>query len=387
MGDEDDLELYPEECGTNTGWFVDLQLDKTLFYGQDYAFAFGIVNPEKMPPTYLNEWRFETRVDGVILHLKRGIQSFTLEQLKLFKITPYDTTALRGLAKMMFTLRSDKAVPGGSKIVIQAPQGFVFQCGFFRTIGLSPTTTCSAKVTKITFTVDTQDFKVANSKMQIIAYAQNPQYTPQPNFWSVQIISPLGQAVDTLDDFPGYDITGGIVSRVLAQFPYKGQRNSITVEIFPTTIMNQADNGNEIVVTGPEGFVFTENCTEFALRFSNMEQIDDRYPNRDQYYFPPDGTTCQGNGLNELVVRLPNGAGLLTPYNYTIDVKTTNPKHDLNDTANVWKVVTRVNNPDYYRVIDANLSFEGFFLREPQKRQEDLSASWGLPLLFIALLS
>ena len=38
------------------------------------------------------------------------------------------------------------------------------------------------------------------------------------------------------------------------------------------------------------------------FRFSNLEQIDDRYPNRDQYNFPPLGTTCYGSGAERLTV-------------------------------------------------------------------------------------
>merc|ERR1711964_62661 len=152
-------------------------------------------------------------------------------------------------------------------------------------------------------------------------------------------------------------------------------------------IMNQADGGNEIVLTAPEGFKFRKNCTDFELRFSNMWQIDYRYPNKEQYTFPPAGTTCTGDEKNVLTVRLPDGAGLLTPYNYTIAAEVENPKYDLNDSANVWRVITRVNNPHTYRVVDANLSFEGFYLREPHKREEDISGSWATSLLLLLLVS
>merc|ERR1712070_1007200 len=97
--------------------------------------------------------------------------------------------------------------------------------------------------------------------------------------------------------------------------------------------------------------------------------------NADQYLFPPQPLTCIGNDNlrdPQLTVRLPDGAGLLAPYNYTIEVEIVNPAFDplANDTVDsTWQIITRVSNqicdvpgavelPDgscgMYREVDAN---------------------------------
>lgn len=224
---------------------------------------------------------------------------------------------------------------------------------------------CYARGARAEFTVDTQDAKPAMFLMGIIAYATNPEFTPQPNEWGVTILGPLGTHIDTLEGYQGFDITGAILSRVIASFPFKGQRNPIMLEIIPSTIMNQADDGNIIVIRAPKGFIFPFNCSGFNFDFSNKEQLDDRYPNREQYAFPPVGTSCRGSGKEVLTVALPTGAGLLAPYNYTIQATVMNPKYDLNGT-NKWSVLTAVSQAGYERTVDANRSFDGFFLRELQ---------------------
>merc|ERR1712118_205647 len=63
------------------------------------------------------------------------------------------------------------------------------------------------------------------------------------------------------------------------------------------------------------------------------------------------------------IVRLPEGAGLLAPYNYTIEVELVNPAFDpnANDTVDAtWQIITRVSNADIYREVDANRSFEPY---------------------------
>merc|ERR1711869_126823 len=85
----------------------------------------------------------------------------------------------------------------------------------------------------------------------------------------------------------GYDITGAIIASVDGSFKYYGQRSRLSMQFIPSTIMNQADVGNEIVIYAPDNYRFPRNCTDFSFRFSNMDQIDQRYPNADQYIFPP----------------------------------------------------------------------------------------------------
>jgi hypothetical protein len=378
--------FYDEGEGT---YYVLLKIDAMLEYGLDYAFQFGVTNaPLPEPPAYLNVFRFETLMDDVILHLKRNIPAFSLEQLKVFEITPYDTTSNLAMSKLEFLIQSDKVIPGGSKIEIYAPRGFVFTCAYFRTVGLAMTTTCYSKNAKAVFTVDTQDGKQPNARMMITVYAKNPNFTPQPNMWSIEILSPLGSSVDTRDLVPGFDITGSVITRVMSAFPFKSQRNPISIEFIPATIMNQADDGNDIVITAPIGFRFPENCTGFNFRFSDIDTIERRYPNKDQYNFPPPKTLCYGNGAEVLTVRLPNGAGLLAPYNYTIEANVMNPRYDLNDTT--WSIVTRVVNPEVgMRVVDANRSFEGFFLRDLQTIEDDMSGAhiFGLFWMMVALFA
>jgi hypothetical protein len=220
--------------------------------------------------------------------------------------------------------------------------------------------------------------------MLITAYARNPKFTPQPNMWSIKILSPLGSSVDTRDMVPGFDITGSVITRVMSSFPFKGQRNPIAIEFIPATIMNQADHGNDIVITAPIGFIFPENCSGFSFRFSDIDRIDRRYPNKEQYDFPPPQTQCYGNEGEVLTVRLPNGAGLLAPYNYTIEANVKNPRYDLNDTK--WSIVTRVVNPDVgMRIVDANRSFEGFYLRDFQTIEDDVSGAHIFGLVWMLL--
>jgi hypothetical protein len=249
----------------------------------------------------------------VILHLRRDIRAFQLERLKVFNIEPFDTTSQLPMAKLQLTLQSDKNIPGGSQIAVYAPRGFVFTCAYFRTQVLATTTTCYTKQNLARFTVDSQDAKPPNLLLGITVYATNPQFTPQPNYWGCDIISPLGSFVDTISEHDGYDITGAIIASVDGSFKYYGQRSRLSVQFIPSTIMNQADIGNEIVIYAPDNYRFPRNCTDFSFRFSNMEQIDARYPNADQYNFPPQPLTCTGNdNLRDphLIVRLPDGAGL-----------------------------------------------------------------------------
>merc|ERR1712134_228050 len=189
-------------------------------------------------------------------------------------IEPFDTTSQLPMAKLQLSLVSDKNIPGGSQIAVYAPRGFVFTCAYFRTQVLASTTTCYTKQNLARFTVDSQDPKPPNLLLGITVYATNPQFTPQPNFWGCDIISPLGSFVDTISETDGYDITGSII---------------------PSAIMNQADIGNEIVIRAPENYRFPRNCSDFSFRFSNMQQIDQRYPNADQYNFPPQPLSCAGN--------------------------------------------------------------------------------------------
>lgn len=61
--------------------------------------------------------------------------------------------------------------------------------------------------------------------------------------------------------FPGYDITGKMNVKIIADFAFKNLPNTITVQFVPTTIMNQADFMNLLVLNAPVGYVFPEECS------------------------------------------------------------------------------------------------------------------------------
>lgn len=274
---------------------------------------------------------------------------------------------------MTFSLMSNKYITGGSKIIITAPKGFGFTCKFFRTdSGLASTTTCfvldsgtnSRGVTtrsSAEFMIDSQDPKPKNSPFKLFVYVSNPEFTPQPNKWDFSIISPLGEYIDIREHVTGFDITGRLPTGVSASFPYKGEQNTLSVVFVPTTIMNQADNGNELVVTAPSGYVFDTDCGNTAFKFRHTTAPDEGQQSAyTTFVFPPPGTTCVGTN-NVVIIRLPNGYGLLKN-NYTLEMSVTNPPDVFN--SSTWQFMTRVSNPQLgSRIVDINRTIEGFDLR------------------------
>merc|ERR1719324_587955 len=317
-------------------------------------------------------WRFETLMNGVILHLYRGVPSFQLEEIKEVTITRGDTTALNPLHRLTFYMMSDKFIPGGSKIQIQAPNGFIFTCAFFRTDeGLSNTTTCYVRERNLAeFTIDSQDPKQPQTPFRLFVNLFNPEFTPQENHWSFEIISPLGQSIDIRDNVHGFDITGRVQVEVLPLFPYLGQNNPLRVRFVPSTIMNQADEGNELVLTAPSSYLFNKNCTGFYLRFSVTPDIPEDvggYPS--SFEFPPPGIQCIGFDNSTVVIRMPTSEGLsnqhtggLLKNNYTLEIDVLNPVN--HSASNTWTFVTRVRNPSGQRIVDANRTLEGFSLNQ-----------------------
>eukprot|EP00927_Polykrikos_kofoidii_P086339 TRINITY_DN9640_c0_g1_i1.p1 TRINITY_DN9640_c0_g1~~TRINITY_DN9640_c0_g1_i1.p1 ORF type:complete len:2276 (+),score=290.72 TRINITY_DN9640_c0_g1_i1:1085-7912(+) len=354
-----------------------LQVEGIINNGFDYAFEFVVINPRYTPPPEENLWRFETLRGGVILHLQENIPGFTLEEIKEVKVTPQDTTTLLPLNRIEFYMMSDKRIPGGSKIVIRAPRGYIFTCTFFRTDeGLSNTTTCyvdqnSPNVAE--FTVDSQDPKDPLTPFTLSVLLSNPEFTPQDNYWGFDITSPLGKFIDIRDFYPGFEITGTVKVKVRSTFPYMGETNPLRIDFEQSTIMNQADNGNEIMVTAPLGYNFQPECTGFYLRLKNPKDVEsedpDGYPAT--YSFPPPGITCQGklelpetsdpevDRRSTVTVRLPNGQGLLRNI-YTLEIDVVNPGFQP-ETPNIWEFITRVRNPTIgQRIVDANRTLEGF---------------------------
>jgi len=361
----DCYDFYDGDSGL---YYIELYVDGIVDYGLDYGFEFGVENPRYTPSTVKNVWRYETLMNGVILHLRQNIVGFILEEIKEIHVRPSDTTTLAPRNRIEFFMMSDKYIPGGSKIIIVAPNGFIFTCAFFRTDeGLSNTTTCYVKQkNKAEFTIDSQDPKQPKTKFRLFVNLFNPEFTPQTNVWSFNIISPLGASIDIRDNVHGFDITGKVAVNILPLFPYLGQTNPLRVNFVPSTIMNQADEGNELVLTAPPTYIFSKNCTGFFLRLT--VQIDAApdpagYPTR--FVFPPPGIECIGFDNSTVVIRMPEKTGLsnkhsggLLKNNYTLEINLLNPVNHTE--TNTWSFVTRVRNPSGQRIVDANRTLGGF---------------------------
>ncbi|CAJ1383539.1 unnamed protein product [Effrenium voratum] len=285
-------------------YYVELTIEQEVSYGLDYAFEFALTNPFTTPASADNVWRFETLQNGVILHLRRSVVGFELEQIKEVRVTPSDTTTLLPLHRLEFYIMSDKYIPGGSKIEITAPNGFIFTCAFFSTDeGLANTTTCYVREPNIAeFTMDTSDPKQPNSPFKLFVYVSNPEFTPQMNYWNFRIISPLAKTLDMRDFVSSFDITGRLEVDIQATFPYFGQVNPLRVVFVQSTILNQADVGNELVPPSFRVLGFSqrellaelEKCGRSLVRFVPAEAEELRVK-------PPDASECS----EHLELRLP----------------------------------------------------------------------------------
>ncbi|CAJ1360951.1 unnamed protein product [Effrenium voratum] len=267
-------------------YYVELTIEQEVSYGLDYAFEFALTNPFTTPASADNVWRFETLQNGVILHLRRSVVGFELEQIKEVRVTPSDTTTLLPLHRLEFYIMSDKYIPGGSKIEITAPNGFIFTCAFFSTDeGLANTTTCYVREPNIAeFTMDTSDPKQPNSPFKLFVYVSNPEFTPQMNYWNFRIISPLAKTLDMRDFVSSFDITGRLEVDIQATFPYFGQVNPLRVVFVQSTILNQADVGNELA-SQRELLAELEKCGRSLVRFVPAEAEEPRVK-------PPEDGEC-----------------------------------------------------------------------------------------------
>jgi len=361
---------YDQDYGQ---YYIYIYIDpkSILNNGMDYAFEFGAVNPslEDMPSAEDNVWRMDTVMSNVILHLKKEVEGYDLEQIKIVNLNYEDTTKLKTMNALTFEIMSEKYISGGSKVRITGPTTFKVGCTYFRVVsGLSSTTTCLVKDLNIVeFTLDSQDPKDAETLFSIRVMWTNPEFTPQENWWRVDIVNALGEAIDVRDYIQGFDITDEIEVYVHPTFAYLGETNPLEVIFVAQTIMNQADSGNELVVVAPEGYVFPENCSGFYLRLTDSSSVDTSssssssgYPSG--YTFPPDGTTCTGFDNESVVVRLPDGSGLLKN-NYTLEIEVENPGYQPNST-DTWQMFTRVRNENGTTIVDANRSIPSFTLSE-----------------------
>jgi hypothetical protein len=185
------------------------------------------------------------------------------------------------------------------------------------------------------------------------------------NEWAFNILSPLKRSIDIRDKVTGFDITGRISPvNISATFPYLGEMNPLRIEFLPSTIMNQADNGNELFITAPPNYIFYKNCTGFYLRTTQTTttQADTSgYPS--SFVFPPPGIKCEGFDNEQVLITLPDGAGLLRN-RYLLELEVYNPPgFNYSVINNQWSFITRVRNSEVLRIVDANRSINGFELQ------------------------
>lgn len=125
---------------------IALKPGAALQYGLDYACMFEIYNAPTVP--VINTWRFQTMLDGVLLHLDRSVMGFGLSELQDIVVDPKDTSRST-LGQLIVKMRSTKRITGASDIRITAPVGFfplntLFNVLQFGSEGhtLASTTTC-----------------------------------------------------------------------------------------------------------------------------------------------------------------------------------------------------------------------------------------------------
>ena len=154
-------------------WYVQLSLVSVLEFGKSYSFEFGIWNAPRIPkPDYdedneeisNNVWRAETLSAGVVLHLKKNVPGFDLNQIDYVGIFPSDTSSANAMNLIRFEFQSKKRMPGNSKVKIISPAGFEFRCGMKRVYGISQTTTCSEKPAS----------PISNPYAELMTDTQNP---------------------------------------------------------------------------------------------------------------------------------------------------------------------------------------------------------------------
>jgi hypothetical protein len=237
----------------------------------------------------------------------------------------------------------------------------------------------------------------------------NPEFTPRENIWSFAINGPgAGAAIDVRNRVDGFDITGTVQVEIKALQALYGEANPLRIQFVPSTIMNQADIGNELVLTAPQGYLFqNSSCLDaplggFKLRLTEEPPEEaNALGYESTFAFPPPGVQCiPMDPENEtVVIRMPDGGGLsndqaggLLRNNYTLEIEVLNPLSGNISADNDWSFVTRVRNPhvlpDFQRIVDANYSVAGFKLSEPVPL--NLDESFALPccsLNFLFLVS
>jgi hypothetical protein len=266
-------------------------------------------------------------------------------------------------------MESNQRLEGGSIITILAPVGFVFDCydplALFETQGLASTTTCSdnpLEPNRAELTMDSLDSKQPNTRFTILISMTNPEFTPEDNWFTFSIVNPQQVFTDVANFVPAYDITGRIAVDVHGTFPYFGYDNPLVVVFMQTTIMNMQEEGNELVLTGPVGYVFPENCTGFSLRFTQDTSTQEVPGYTDTFLFPPAGIECEGQGNSTVIVRLPHGSGLLkNNYTMTVDVKDPLEGEINSSSPSEWTFVTRVRNNRSGRIVDSNIDVKASF--------------------------
>ncbi|CAD7934274.1 unnamed protein product [Amoebophrya sp. A120] len=363
---------------------IELRPGAVIQYGLDYAFQFEVINAAYI--TDENNWRFQTMLNNVVLHLDRNVFGFSLQELQDISVQPYDTTR-SVMGRLAVQMRSTKLITGASDIVITAPIGFKPLNTLFTILNipgghtLASTTTSTKDNNKVTFTLDSQDRVEPNLMFGVEVWITNPEFTPADNVWKFEITDQAKNFIDIKQQYPGYDITGAMFTDVKAGFPTKSRANVIEVIFVPTTIMNQADFENIFFLKGPAGYRFPQVCNPeiFDLKYTNPMELETSSMGQQakDTVFPPDNLQCIGSGNETVTIKFPRGSGLLV-FNYTLTLEVMNAAED--HVENIWHFETRKKGSSAetaYTIVDANRTIPGFRLQDLELAPEEAGYASG----------
>ena len=183
--------------------------------------------------------------------------------------------------------------------------------------------------------------------------------TPQKNVWSVEIRNPDKITIDVRTDIPGFDVPGQISGYVSAQFVYTNQRSVATVHFTPSTVQTRANEGNELIVQAPLGYIFGTECRSLSLKA--ISSSIPSYPVPPSHVFP--NLDCVGFNNETLIVRFPKGSGL-GRFDYELTVLVVNAKSA--SQASDWTVFTRARDiiTANAHTVDLNSTIPGYALAE-----------------------
>ncbi|CAD7933065.1 unnamed protein product [Amoebophrya sp. A25] len=375
---------------------IELRPGAVIQFGLDYAFMFEIINADYVPDA--NNWRFQTMLNNVVLHLDRNVFGFSLQELQDITVQPMDTTR-SVMGRMQIKMRSTKRIPGSSDIIITAPVGFRPLNTLFTILSipgghtLASTTTATRNDNVVTFTLDGQDRIEPNLEFGIEIWITNPEFTPADNVWRFEIRDAQKNFLDVKQSWEGYDITGAMFTEVRPGFATKSRMNKISVVFVPTTIMNQADFENVFYLEAPIGYKFPVVCSDlFHLKYSNPSELQTSSMGAQAMAtkFPPENIRCEGSDAENVTITFPRGKGLLV-FNYTLELEVENAAED--PISNIWIFETRKkasSTDPKYSIVDANRTIQGFLLQDMEKAPDEAGSAFRgtmlSPMMSVGLL-